>query len=164
MSEAKQQEHELYIDLEPHLGAPVGAQVRFQLNMMITPDPAFPPLRNLTENRTVLPIFWAQEGFDRAPPGSMFKMELALLLPDIFADGLIVLCLLIGLSLISSPLVKCIRILRSTEKQTTLPTKTVAVIQNNSGKSGFFLQSGPPMYNAIPFDEESSDSSSTKIL
>ena len=55
--------HELYIDLEPHLGALVGAQARFQLNLVIRQDPAFPPLANLTDSVTVVPIFWAQEGY-----------------------------------------------------------------------------------------------------
>ena len=69
VSEPLPEKHELYVDLEPHLGAPVGVQIRFQLNMLITPDAAFPPLSNLTEKLTVLPIFWAQEGFKQPPAG-----------------------------------------------------------------------------------------------
>ena len=55
--------HELYIDLEPHLGALLGAQARFQLNLVIRQDSAFPPLANLTNSVTVVPMFWAQEGY-----------------------------------------------------------------------------------------------------
>ena len=40
--------HESYLDVEPHLGALIGAQARFQANLILTPDPAFPPLANLT--------------------------------------------------------------------------------------------------------------------
>ena len=61
-------DHEMYLDLEPQLGAPVGIQIRFQLNLLIQRDPDFPPLANLGKNLTVLPIFWAQEGYDLPPP------------------------------------------------------------------------------------------------
>jgi len=40
--------HESYLDVEPHLGALIGAQARFQANLILTPDPVFPPLANLT--------------------------------------------------------------------------------------------------------------------
>ena len=40
--------HETYLDVEPHFGALIGAQARFQANLILRPDPAFPPLANLT--------------------------------------------------------------------------------------------------------------------
>ena len=55
--------HELYMDLEPHLGSPLSVQARFQLNLVIRKDPGFPPLANLNESVTVVPMFWAQEGY-----------------------------------------------------------------------------------------------------
>ena len=67
LSEPDPNNHELYIDLEPHLGALLGVQARFQLNLILRPDRAFPPLANLTHPITVLPIFWVQEGYDQLP-------------------------------------------------------------------------------------------------
>ena len=42
--------------------------LRFQLNLLLQKDPDFPPLANLGNNLTVLPIFWAQEGYEIPPP------------------------------------------------------------------------------------------------
>ena len=68
VSEGNVADHEMYLDLEPQLGAPVGVQIRFQLNLIIESDQDFPPLANLAKNLTVLPIFWAQEGYELPPP------------------------------------------------------------------------------------------------
>ena len=67
LSDPDPNNHELYLDLEPHLGALLGVQARFQLNLILRPDRAFPPLANLTHPITVLPIFWVQEGYDQLP-------------------------------------------------------------------------------------------------
>ncbi len=47
-------------------------QIRFQLNLLLQKDPDFPPLANLGKNLTVLPIFWAQEGYELPPPRFTF--------------------------------------------------------------------------------------------
>lgn len=96
--------HELYIDLEPHLGALVGAQARFQLNLVVRRDAAFPPLANLSRPVTVIPLFWLQEGYEKLPSAAMQKLKLALMLPNLLADGLIIVGLVVGVLLVMWPL------------------------------------------------------------
>ena len=71
-------------DANPYSGAVIGrrliltaahalgdrdpSRIRFQLNLIIESDQDFPPLANLAKNLTVLPIFWAQEGYELPPP------------------------------------------------------------------------------------------------
>ena len=71
---------------------------------MLRKDPIFPPLTNLSQEVTVLPLFWAQEGYDQLPTDCWQKLNLALILPELFSDGLIISCLVIGLFLVICPL------------------------------------------------------------
>ena len=75
ISDPVPENHELYLDLEPHLGAMLGAQARFQVNIILRPDQAFPPLANLTNPVTVLPVFWLQEGYDQLPRAQLQKVS-----------------------------------------------------------------------------------------
>ena len=84
------------MDLQPKLGTLLGVQARFQLNLIIRKDPAFEPLAHLDQNVTVIPLFWAQEGYDSLPPDAARKLYLALSVPDLFADGLIITCVITG--------------------------------------------------------------------
>ena len=59
------------------------AQARFQVNLVVRRDPSFPPLANLNNSVTVIPLFWAQEGYDELPAGTIQKLALALMLPNI---------------------------------------------------------------------------------
>ena len=59
------------------------AQARFQVNLVVRQDPSFPPLANLNNSVTVIPLFWAQEGYDELPAGTIQKLALALMLPNI---------------------------------------------------------------------------------
>ena len=65
----------MYIDIEPHLGVILGIQARFQVNFVISQDNAFPPLANLTNPKTVLPLFWLQEGYDELPESQLKKVK-----------------------------------------------------------------------------------------
>ena len=72
-------DHSLYLDLEPTFGNPVSYHVRFQVNLLLERDPAFPPLRNITApGTTVLPMFWAQEGFQDPGRANLSLMWLVL--------------------------------------------------------------------------------------
>jgi hypothetical protein len=69
------------MDLEPTYGAPVSVQIRFQLNVAVAADPAFPPLSALKPGYTVAPLFWAQEGFAAPDPAGARLLGLALRAP-----------------------------------------------------------------------------------
>ena len=105
ISDPNPTQHELYLDLEPHLGGLVAAQARFQLNLVLRNDPAFEVLAKVP-NITVLPIFWVTEGYKQLPEGSMQKLNLALMLPSLFANGLILICVIIGVILLLWTLVQ----------------------------------------------------------
>ena len=77
-------------------------QIRFQVNLLVRRDAAFPPLANLQQNMTVLPIFWAQEGYDTVPDSTLTMMEIAILAPDLAAGGLIFISLLFGAMLVAA--------------------------------------------------------------
>ena len=53
------------------------------MNLVVRQDPSFPPLANLNKSVTVIPLFWAQEGYDELPTGTIQKLALALMLPNI---------------------------------------------------------------------------------
>ena len=65
----------MYVDMEPHLGVILGIQARFQVNFVISHDKAFPPLANLTNPKTVLSLFWLQEGYDELPESQLAKVR-----------------------------------------------------------------------------------------
>ena len=77
-------------------------QIRFQVNLLVRRDEAFPPLANLQQNMTVLPIFWAQEGYDTVPDSTLTMMEIAILGPSLAAGGLILILLLFGAALVAA--------------------------------------------------------------
>jgi len=141
--------HELYIDLEPHLGALVGVQARFQLNLVVRPDPAFPPLANLSDPVTVIPIFWAQEGYNHLTPASMQKLNLALMLPNLFADGVIIICVVIGVLLIVWPLLQGAKSILAEQKlcKYDFGSKIITIpAQQDMVK--------PALYNPLPIRDE----------
>ena len=75
--------HESYFEMEPTLGIPLAIQIRFQVQLMVEPDESFPPLAKLP-HPYLLPLFWAQEGFDSRTEGINFTViKLALLLPKL---------------------------------------------------------------------------------
>lgn len=83
--------HEFFISLDPVLGVPVAAQVRFQLNLALRRDTSFPPLRRLRTpsdggRPLVLPLLWAQEGFDSLGGRRVAMLRLALAVPAL-AEG-----------------------------------------------------------------------------
>ena len=82
------------------------AQARFQVNLVVRRDPSFPPLANLNNTVTVIPLFWAQEGYNELPASVLQKLALALMLPNLFADGIIIFCVVIGVLLILWPILK----------------------------------------------------------
>ena len=53
------------------------------MNLVVRRDLSFPPLANLNNSVTVIPLFWAQEGYDELPAGTIQKLALALMLPNI---------------------------------------------------------------------------------
>ena len=77
----------------------VSAQARFQINFVLRNDPAFEVISKVP-NITVIPIFWVTEGYNELPYNSMQKLHLALLLPSLFANGLILICVIFGLLLL----------------------------------------------------------------
>ena len=103
---AKKHDHELYIEIEPNLGVPVNMQIRFQVNLLLRRDSAFPPLANLQQDLTVIPIFWAQEGYDTVPDSTLTLMDIAILSPQIATGGLILFLLLLGGAITSTTVIK----------------------------------------------------------
>ena len=93
------------MEIEPNLGVPVSMQIRFQVNLLLQRDSAFPPLANLREDLTVLPIFWAQEGYDTVPDSTLTLMDVAILAPHLATGGLILGFLLLGIALISASII-----------------------------------------------------------
>ena len=87
------------------MGGLISARARFQINLIIHPDPAFEPLQHLT-NVTVLPIFWATEGYPQLPNNAMQKLQVALLLPYLLVNGLTIFCGIMGVFLLIWTLVK----------------------------------------------------------
>ena len=83
----------------------MAAQARFQLNLVLRNDPAFQVLAKVP-NVTVVPIFWVTEGYKQLPQSSMQKLNLALMLPNLFANGLILISVIIGLILLLWTLVQ----------------------------------------------------------
>ena len=53
------------------------------MNLVVRRDLSFPPLANLNNSVTVIPLFWAQEGYDELPAETIQKLALALMLPNI---------------------------------------------------------------------------------
>ena len=103
MSHPSKEDHEMYIDIEPILGVPVNMQIRFQVNLLLNRDSSFPPLAKLPNELTVLPIFWAQEGYDTVPESTLLLMDIAILTPQIAT-----FCLILGLSLLGGVLIMSI--------------------------------------------------------
>jgi hypothetical protein len=87
-------------------GRPTNTENSTFVNLVVRRDPSFPPLANLNNSVTVIPLFWAQEGYDELPAGTIQKLALALMLPNIVADGIIILCVVIGVLLILWPILK----------------------------------------------------------
>lgn len=159
VSEPNSAKHELYIDLEPHLGALVGVQARFQLNIVIRPDPAFPPLKNLKNAVTVLPIFWAQEGYDELPENCMQRLNLALLLPDLFADGLIIVCVVVGVVLVSIPVFKSAKSFLVEHKLHSNHVHHKCPISKSTTATSVVSSSSKPLYNPLPYTDVEEESS-----
>ena len=103
---AKKHEHELYIEIEPNLGVPVNMEIRFQVNLLLRRDSAFPPLANLQQDFTVIPIFWAQEGYSTVPDSTLTLMDFAILSPQLATGGLILVFLLFGGTIIVITVIK----------------------------------------------------------
>ena len=106
VSPPTKEDHEMYIEIEPTLGVPVNMQIRFQVNLLLNRDSAFPPLAKLQNDLTVLPVFWAQEGYNTVPDSTLMLMDFAILAPQIATGGLILCLLLLGGALISATVIK----------------------------------------------------------
>lgn len=148
--------HELYVDLEPHLGALVGVQGRFQLNLVVRQDTAFPPLSNLTEAVTVIPVFWAQEGYDVLPDSAMQKLKLALMLPNLFADCLIIACVVIGVILVLWPLLQGIRNFWNEQQVYKYNFKIKAAAAANNSAVAVKKSTLDTTYNPLPLEDHDS--------
>jgi len=109
VSPPTEEDHQMYIEIEPKLGVPVNMQIRFQVNLLLNRDSAFPPLANLSSDLTVLPIFWAQEGYNTVPDSTLMLMDFAILAPQIATYGLIFFLLFLGGILISTTVIKHIK-------------------------------------------------------
>ena len=90
------------MEIEPNLGVPVNMQIRFQVNLLLQRDTAFPPLAHLKQDFSVLPLFWAQEGYDTIPDSTLTLIDVAILAPQLATWGLISSLLLLGGALISA--------------------------------------------------------------
>ena len=98
--------HSMYMAVEQDLGALLATKIRLQVNLVITKDPAFPPLANIRPERLVLPLFWAEEGYDQLPPETMQFVDMILSLPSTLTFGLTVTLLIVGTVCMSVPMVK----------------------------------------------------------
>ena len=135
--------HGLYIDLEPTMGAPLSIQVRFQVNLVIEPDSNFPPLSNITSPLTVLPTFWAQEGFENLGATDIFFLKLALALPSYVTYGSVIIALLVAMGCFAWPVMAARR----------------AALASRAAAADRSLLTGPSvkaviMYNMVPTSEE----------
>ena len=101
------QEHKTLVEVDPALSTPITIKARFQLNLIIRKDSAFPPLQNLPLPEggvSVLPMLWASEGFHMPDEQGFLPLYIALNLPDVvtvaFPLGLLlaaVLCFIVPL-------------------------------------------------------------------
>lgn len=55
-----QEDHQIFIDFEPMLGAPLSARKRLQFNIFIMPVEKFKLMK--TFPNALLPLFWVEEG------------------------------------------------------------------------------------------------------
>ena len=93
--------HEMFLTVEPTLGIPVQAQVRFQLSLALRRDAAFPPLSQLRldeDEVLVMPLLWVQEGFDSLGGARAAALAMALAAPKIAGGAVLVLLFLPGSS------------------------------------------------------------------
>ncbi len=93
--------HEMFLTVEPTLGIPVQAQVRFQLSLALRRDAAFPPLSQLRldeDEVLALPLLWVQEGFDSLGGARAAALAMALAAPKIAGGAVLVLLFLPGIS------------------------------------------------------------------
>lgn len=99
------------MDVEPALGALVAVQMRLQVNLMLKRDEAFPPLANLPsgDRVTVLPVFWAQEGYARTPPSTLCFLEVIVQLPDHLFLAFVAGTSIAGALCSAIPLFTCLR-------------------------------------------------------
>ena len=81
-------------------------QIRFQVNLLLSRDEAFPPLKNLQQDFTVLPLFWAQEGYTSLSDSTLTLMDFAIIAPQVTAICLISGLLLLGGAIISIVVIK----------------------------------------------------------
>ena len=84
-------EHETLVEVDPKLSTPITIKARFQLNLIIRKDSAFPPLQNLPLEEggvAVLPMLWASEGFHMPDEQGFLPLYLALNAPDVVAVAL----------------------------------------------------------------------------
>ena len=79
-------EHRTVVEVDPLLSTPITIKARFQLNLVIRKDSAFPPLQNLPLEESgvaVLPMLWASEGFHMPDEQGFLPLYVALNLPDV---------------------------------------------------------------------------------
>ena len=95
-SSPSRHQHEFYVSLDPELGVPVSAQVRFQLNLHLRRDAAFPPLSRLPKTPVVLPLLWAQEGFDSLGGWRVAMLKMALAAPVVIEGATMALMFMPG--------------------------------------------------------------------
>ena len=80
------QEHRTLVEVDPALSTPITIKARFQLNLIIRKDSAFPPLQNLPLEEgevSVLPMLWASEGFHMPDEQGFLPLYVALNAPDV---------------------------------------------------------------------------------
>ena len=108
--------HSMYLDVEPKLGVLVGAKIRFQVNLVLKPDPAFEPLSKL-KKEAIVPLFWAEEGYETPPEQTLTFLNAILALPGILAVGTTLLFLGLGAVLLIVPMTLYLRHLAAEQQQ-----------------------------------------------
>ena len=94
---------------------------------------------------TVLPIFWVTEGYAQLPSNSMQKLQLALMLPNLFANGLIIFCLIIGVILLLWTLVKGAKNILAEQQMYKFKSGKSSERKNSENKT---------LYNPLPYTED----------
>ncbi len=116
VSAPSEADHGVYVELEPTLGVPVAIGISFQVNLLLSPDPVFAPLANLTRPVTVLPVFWAKEGYSNLPPPQVWLLRLALATPRALVLSLIAACAISAIVFLVATILLCQRRERVTAK------------------------------------------------
>ena len=104
--------HQLHIDRQPDVGAPLSIRVSFQVNLLLERDSNFPPLARILPapgQKVALPVFWAEEGIKAPPPDQLDLLWVSLRIASLSGPLLGTVSGLMALLLLVFTLLFCVR-------------------------------------------------------